>query len=525
MTLKEEIFEIIENDFKDLNMEEKILLSQMSLMKILKKPYYKNQYRNLSLVKSINGDSFSLYDNNKDENIFINIDFKDEYSYGINFRNIENDEKIKYIYLSNEEFEKTFLFYKKVKQCDNITDFKSFITQETNKDPNYIDNLRPLSYILGGYFFEKFIFKFKKNTFDLGRNINVSNEDYNDYKTKLNEKFLIKLKNENDYFINHKSSIGFIENKLRVKIPHIFEQPNIDDIEYVFFEITAKANNEGSYIKNQSQSKQEEYHKLGITIYNDKLKEKLKEWYKLNSYSEKDLLFRHLYEQENEISKNLSKEFFGFNYISKNTFSPNDCTRSFLLAMKNNEIIGSLVYQDYDLDLNLKEKNPNLEYPFKCAVTANVKNNYRGLGLSKLMYNKLSKIMIKENFIYINTYYTDLGFNRLLKIKEQLNKENETCFFLDTDLQNNSLMKTNATKFLSLLIGLKNTKFIRENINNLKNLYNNNCLEVSKLISQKEDSKIDIITLIDKIDEVHEKAKIDIQKLIKPISKNKRFKI
>lgn len=525
MTLKEDIHNIIEENFEDLNKQEKQLLLLMSFRKILNNPYYKKQYKNTSVIELNEGSILALHRYKDAEDIFFDSENDEEYEYEYDDHHfysddIQNNKNIKSIYLNNEDHVKISIFYQKINQCDHIDDFKCFIAQEINNDLNYIDNIRSLSYLLRGSSFESFILKFKTNKFR--KTIDINNEEYNEYRKKLNPDFLNKLKNESEYLKSHADDLFFITSEIKLKKPYLFENTNINDIQYVFFEINPFVNTENSYIKDQSAQKIEEYKKSDLIIYNDQLKEKLKEWYKINSYSERDLLFHHLYEQQNEISQNISKEFLGFNYISNHTFSPNNCSRSFLLAIKNNEVIGSLVYQDHDYQNYTSEKNSiNTQSHLKSAVTANVKKNYRGLGLSALLYDKLSEIMMKEKFIYINTYYTDLGYSRLLKMKSQLNKEKETCFFLDTDLQYDSLSKEAAGRFVGHLMKIKNENFIPDHIVQLKNIYNNNIKKLSILAQQKENGDINFNTLINETEKINDEVKISIEKLVKPVLKKK----
>lgn len=525
MTLKQDIAKIIEDSFEDFHESEKILLNQMCFKKILNNPYYKNQYKNTSIIELEDDAILVLHKYKDQQDTFYESIIDEEYSFydrDYFFDNQESSQKIKYIYLDGDDYHRLNQFNRIVDQNDDVLNVQSFIKDEIKKDPNYIEHIKNVSYLLGDSSFDSFISHFETRKFF--QKDELTNNEYQNYKQRFNKPFLFdKIKNENKYYDKYANEILFIENNVKIKKPYLFTESTLDDVEYVFFEILPVANYSRSYIKDQDDAKIKEYQDIGIKIYNDDLKEKLKEWYEVNGYSEGGLLFHHLFSQHNDISQHLRHNFLGFDYISKNTFSPNDVCRSFLLAMKNGDVIGSLVYQDY-MPQNYTSKNKDsLNSHLKSSVTANVKNNYRGMGLSNLLYEKLSKIMMKEKFVYINTYYTDLGNERISKNKERLNQDNKTCFFLDTDLKNSTFLKEYSTRFASQLSMNDESDFISKNIDKIKSIYYRDKKKFLLLKELKDEGKIDFMGIFDEIEKINDQTKNSLDKLkTNPSKKLKR---
>lgn len=476
--LKKEIYDLTKDEYQDLPREEFELLNQILFRHLLSSDYYKNQYEYSYIIQNQKNDailyhydekttSHSLYDSIVDEKYY-----NEEGHYLFNLKNIQN------IYMSKDHKDFLFEIINDLLTSSNFHHFIPKIEKRINKEPNFQRKLISLQENLFNLetaaIIEKTIkfCRLKKEKDPIINDLIYETSSFFDDKKEFIFSHLNKLKtliqSDTDFLNSHSDKVDFVLNKIKETKPYLFNKTDLNDVSFHFFELEPEDNGKPRVIIDEN--KISLLNDINIVDMSKKIVENNeKEKLKNPHFDEGRLLFNNIYKQNDEISTNLSYSQMGFSFIDRNTFASENKRRSFLLAVKNNEVIGSIIYE------NLEE---NLDSPLKRFYSSNVKKNYRELGLSKMLYDQLSKIMLKEKYILVNTMYTQDGEDRLKKHKQELNKSSEV-FFLDTDINYDLEIKNEKIsdfnrEFLKTINKELNSQEIKDNLIKIKNIYNKN---------------------------------------------------
>lgn len=308
--------------------------------------------------------------------------------------------------------------------------------------------------------------------------------------------------NDINYLYNkHKEKVDNIIDQIYNEKPYLIEKPNINDISLFVYEL--QADDKISMFRRSLFEDPNNYSISDSTLQKYNIEKIFKE---LNpdSYKNETILRDFCFEQQNELFYEYQNEFYGLPFISRSQTESGHEHSTYIIAKKNDDVIGLLAFSSQKDSEILK----NFNY-------INIKNNYRGSGLFKKFYNLLADLSLDENFIVSNSHYTELGAKKLPTFKENLYKEKPEFVMIDKDFGH--LRQTDTYDYLG--------KFNEDLINLIKT----NRLEIDKKnidIFKKEYKKIriDILSRDEGLENKHDSYK-DIENFVKTLNKKFKFKV
>lgn len=484
-TLKHLIIKNINEQFKSMDKKEKTILSSLAFLKISNGEYYNKQYysNSLAILKNKYG---AVHTNYSNDPVTGKTFFKrslyslhDEYDYP----NFEQVDKVQHYFIKPEIQETLNSFYKIVKESNNIEQYVDKIIEKQNIDKQFLSTLYSFDYLFENFENELFgknvqyLFKEKSIENNISSDLfhnrftlysNHSDIKYNEkldeqwINNKLNRDKIIKnginkTKNINNMFDLYEKELNLISENIFLLKPHLKEKPNINNVEYFYFELTP-----GEYSYGEVE--------LNLDINVNVLKKHgLKNPdFKNNKYEEVEKFF---FNKENDLSNYFKENYYGLDYLNDESLRCTHNNRSYIVAKYNNETIGVFSFSSpqYDKSSCIKRIN-NI-----C-----IKNNFRGFGIAEKFYDLTAKIIIDSDKILYNSMYSEQGRVKLPNLKERVKNKNPDFFMFETDIgiSDNKVLKyiCNFNKdFLIEISGIEKLepqKF-KKNIKKIKNIYDN----------------------------------------------------
>lgn len=497
---------IIANNFEYMSDKDKDVLEKISIKKILNLPYYKDFYKNSyltiqedsAILSFFNDDLNSLtrdkfYDFNPDfliaTDIILNEDKIMTCNQIVELFNNSGDAKdyfwgLKNLYDKDENFKNNIedikVFYENYETDILIEEFLSFNKKIINSEDRSEEYKNRVIEEIERQFLDSLNFQFENRKERVPENIN-----------KLQQTFIKEI----DFFKKYEKEFSFISDQIKKDKPFLFEVANLDNIKYELIEFNPskkdrKFRDVEYFVKDESSIFKEKI----LSKYNISrlLLEKEEESY----YSYSDILYSHFKNHDNEINSNVSPSLYGLKYINEHNFERSEGRCVFITASKNDEVIGMVAFSSGE----------NLISGIHNSIVSSVKHNYRGLGLSTLLYDKTAKIFNDLGLTFVNTFYTDEGNKKLKNKKTALNNTYKDCFFLDTDInafldiRNGSTYEDFSKRFLYVIKELNDQGLAKGNSAIFKNSY---FKSVEKIKNEIENGSFDFFSYEDTLERIN----------------------
>lgn len=531
-SLKSIITDIVTTDFKDMDKKEQTVLSSLAFLKIASGSYYKEQYYTTSLAilknkyGAIHSNESNDLNNGKANVRRCLYNLHDEYDYP----NFDRVNSVQHYFVKPEIINTLNDFSNIIKNSHSVDEYVDNLIDHQNRNKNFLPLIKSF-----GFLFEKYeedilnkeiCIKFKERNFSesissslcnnyislyhpsLSENIiddNELNEKWlssKQEKTKAIKKGISKLKNIENMFSLYKEQLGSIEDRIYENKPFLKEQPDINKVEFFYFELT-KGEYRNPNIEINNDIKEDVLNKYNIRMAN------------LNSYDDAEKFFLN---KENDLSNYFEPKYYGLDYLNEQALQVGDKNRSYIVAKYDNETVG---YFSFSSSAN------NSVSTIKKINNICVKNNFRGMGLAKILYDKVAKVFIDSNKILYNSMYSEQGKYKLPNLKAKIREQNPDFLMFDTDVGNVSeekekIFNTIKNFNIDFLIDLNEAERmkpqkVKQNVKNIKKIYDES---VEHMLKNK-----DFFSVSSNYEEIgHYKAQ-QLEKLHDLIYKNNNVKL
>lgn len=484
--LKNMITGIVTTEFNSMDKKEKTVLSSLAFLKIATGAYYREQYYTTSLAilknkyGAIHSNESNDVNNGKANFRRCLYNLHDEYDYP----NFDRVNSVQHYFVKPEIIDKLNDFHDIVKNSHSVDEYVQNLIHYQNKNKDFLPLVKSF-----GFLFEKYeddilnneiCIKFKEKDFAKSISSTLCNNYISVYhpllseqvidNDELNEKWLSskqekiktikrgisKLKNIENMFSLYKDQLSAIENKIYKNKPFLKEQPDINKVQFFYFELKS-----GEYrnpdIEKNNDIKEHVLNKHNIRMAN------------LSSYDDAEKFFLN---KENDLSNYFEPKYYGLDYVNEQALQVGDKNRSYIVAKYDNETVG---YFSFSSSSN------NNESTIKKINNICVKNNFRGMGLAKILYDKVAKVFIDSNKILYNSMYSEQGKYKLPDLKTKIREQNPGFLMFDTDIGNVSeekekIFNTIKNFNIDFLIDLSEAERmkplkVKENVKYIKKIY------------------------------------------------------
>lgn len=440
-SLKSMITDIVTTEFRNMDKKEQTILSSLAFLKVATGSYYKEQYYTTSLAilknkyGAIHSNESNDVNNGKANFRRCLYNLHDEYDYP----NFDRVNSVQHYFVKPEIIDKLNDFHDIVKNSYSVDEYVDNLIEVQKRNKDFLPLVKSF-----GFLFEKYeddilnneiCIKFKDRNFAESISSTLCNNYISLYhpslsgkiiddnelnekwlsskqeKTKIIKRGISKLKNIENMFSLYKDQLSFIEDNIYENKPFLKEQPDINKVEFFYFELKS-----GEYrnpdIETNNDIKEDVLNKHNIRMTN------------LKSYEDAENFFLN---KENDLSNYFEPKYYGLDYVNEQALQVGDKNRSYIVAKYDNETVG---YFSFSSSAN------NNESTIKKINNICVKNNFRGMGLAKILYDKVAKVFIDSNKILYNSMYSEQGKYKLPDLKTKIREQNPEFLMFDTDIGN-----------------------------------------------------------------------------------------
>lgn len=498
--LKELITSYTSDNMLNIPENEKELIELLALKKIFSQPYYKNDYYASAIAIDINNKS---YFSTNEYHLPPRFTGKRHYSLHDDEPEYYGVDDIKTHLVDPSVFSRLEVFIDIAKNSsDNVEQYIEKLTNAYKGDNEFLNVIHSFSHLIPNYelFFNEDIKKiFKLDVSEISSSLCKNEISFSFFdnpssdpsfidnvnkkwrsEANLREKSLLlaleSFENIATYYSEYNNEVEKLIKYIKENKPFIFKEANLADVKFSFYEVKGNKDDifnkkfllEEDFCINKDIMKN---HNISISnVYSFKPEP---ESYK----TIKSFVLEYLTKKDNDISENIPCKFFGLDFLDEQSLCASTNNKMVILAEANDDIVGYISFKSTG--------NDNTSFLKKVEYVC-VKNNFRGTGLTEELYTKMCGVLNDNGNILGNSMYTKQGKYKLPRLKNRVRNKFPQFIMIDADIGDLSylskdekeialLKKDINSEIISRLEYLQTNEAdsIRNNINQLKELYNN----------------------------------------------------
>lgn len=467
MNIKKLITDSINEIYPNLKEEEKDKIGLTALYYILDKPYYKNTYFPTALT--FNGtDSFILFNKhevgNRNNETTIHTLKNDEHILAFFGEINEIDEEYSSRGLTIDKSKSTYVvkdsilplfqeLYDLILNSDNKIDYMNNLLNANTKNEHFLSVFHSFDYLFSDFnlFFNQWIYSSLEKTIEIESSLckfnqYLSNRDPEDYDKEIDqiiwdeskEYMLEEIQNiQNNitsisqYVKQEWNIIEPIVNIIIKNKPYLNKKPNEQTFDLFYYE-TAIVKDNSHYdpvliLDSELSVSPESLEKNNIQlepVYH-MIFSKPEDNYSLTNKYKKHVR-DNIVKLDNELNPLYLDDAYGLIFF-ESFFSSRQKQNSYITAKVDGEIAGILSFSSTS---DCKDSI------IKCIDYLVIKDNFRGSGLSEILYDKAMNIALDNQFILTNSSYTLDGSKYLSIKKSDIAKQYPELLILEQDFGN-----------------------------------------------------------------------------------------